>query len=251
MLERPLRLATGVIFLASVIFIAFAFTHPGSHFLPVFAGIEGIAGLMVSVICLIARRRHIPARSSYAALAFYIVLLPYLGLISLDSLNCDRCLGPDAAIQSNLNIIQTQAELYYGGEGLNTYGKPVPLATSPQACEVEGSMFASHAVQEAIASLEANGGSIECMSNSESYAALSSLPSAKGVYWCIDSTGNAYLTHTHLASTSCPAQYHSTPNPNGGVYDVHEVNCIPPDVWNLMLKSGMRDDGTGVPECPH
>jgi hypothetical protein len=209
MLEKNLRLATGVILVVSFIALVPLAVHSESisTFLPKLLLTEGTAGLLVAIFCLIARRKRIPAELSYVALVLYVVLFAYIGLAALDSLNCARCKGPNAAIMGDLNTIQTQAEIYYGGEGMNTYGQPVPLATSSQACEIEGSLFASQAVKDSLSSLEADGGSIECMSDGGAYAALSSLPSEKDLYWCVDSTGNAYSTRARLSSTVCPVEY--------------------------------------------
>ena len=70
-------------------------------------------------------------------LLIVIAIIGILSSVVLASLNTARFRGNDAAIQSDLFAIKTQAEIYYGGLGNNSYGP----ATATGACDVAGSMF--------------------------------------------------------------------------------------------------------------
>ena len=143
-----------------------------------------------------------------------LVVIAIIGILSavvLASLNTARSKGNDAAIQSDLNTIQTQAEIYYGGAGGNSYGTQAFTTT---ACTTGGAgIFSDGTIQKAAAgALSSSGGTagnIACNAAGTSYAVGVKLTSA-AAWWCVDSTGvaknevtatNAFPTATFA---SCP-----------------------------------------------
>lgn len=134
-----------------------------------------------------------------------LVVIAIIGILSavvLASLNTARSKGNDAAIQSDLSTAQTQAEIFYGGAGANTY---------TSVCTLDAT------VARAIAAAEnANGtGGVVCnvdTTDGSEYAISSALQAgvvvgtATNMFWCVDSTGNATSHGTALgAATACPA----------------------------------------------
>lgn len=135
-----------------------------------------------------------------------LVVIAIIGILSsvvLASLNTARSKGNDAAIQSDLSTIQTQAEIYYGSTtGNNTYG------TAGAACNTAGSLFVETTIANAIVGAEsANGASnVVCNNSTTAYAVSSPLSSDNTKFWCADSTGFAGQRATALgANTACPA----------------------------------------------
>ena len=141
-----------------------------------------------------------------------LVVIAIIGILSavvLASLGTARNKGNDAAIQSDLSTIQTQAEIYFSGVGNNTYG-PTYIATG--SCPASGtSMFyADVAIRNAIAGAKtANGGTtLNCNNAANAYAVSSKLQAGVSgkMYWCVDSSGNATAETNPLAAgaTVCP-----------------------------------------------
>ena len=132
-----------------------------------------------------------------------LVVIAIIGILSavvLASLNTARSKGNDAAIQSDFSTIQTQAEIYYGGDGANSYG------TAQATCAA--AVFSDATILKAIAGAEtANGtGTVVCNNTSTAYAISSPLSSDTAKYWCVDSTGFAGQRTTALSTnTVCPA----------------------------------------------
>ena len=124
-----------------------------------------------------------------------LVVIAIIGILSavvLASLNTARSKGNDAAIQSDLSTTQTQAEIYYGGTGANSYGTQ---AFTTSACNTGGAgMFSDATVQKALTgALTASGntaGNLACVAAGTTYAVGVKL-TATSSWWCIDSTGNA------------------------------------------------------------
>ncbi len=157
-------------------------------------------------------------RSQGFTLIELLVVIAIIGILSavvLASLNTARSKGNNASIQSNLSTIQTQAEIYYGGAGANTYGPAFTAANCPLPAAVGTTMF--HAggdltINRAIVSAElANGAAnVTCVSTASpaAYAVLSQLSVNIGSapYWCVDSTGFAGArTSATFVGAACPA----------------------------------------------
>jgi hypothetical protein len=112
--------------------------------------------------------------------------------------------GKDAAVQSNLSTIQTQAEIYYSDTGNNSYGSP------SASCTGAGSLFADKVIAQAIESVKesASGGTVTCNSTRTAYAVqtmLNAPQSTSTPYWCIDSSGATKASSAVLGkATKCP-----------------------------------------------
>lgn len=141
-----------------------------------------------------------------------LVVIAIIGILSavvLASLSTARSKGNDAAIQSNLNTIQTQAEIYSSTNSYS-YNTQAFAATTASACS--GGMFSDTNIQKAMASAYSSSGStsgnIACVAAGTSYAVGVKLTSVAG-WWCVDSTGKAKQVLTSstafpTASFSCP-----------------------------------------------
>jgi len=159
-------------------------------------------------------------RSQGFTLIELLVVIAIIGVLSavvLASLNTARSKGNDAAIQSNMATIQTQAEIYYGSDGLNSYGGvPQPWVNLGTSCLTPGSMFSDPIISRAMkATDESNGantvnaGLIGCASTATTYVIAAQLTAEPTKYWCVDSTGNAKkvtgtLSATALTGGVCP-----------------------------------------------
>lgn len=135
-----------------------------------------------------------------------LVVIGIIGILSavvLASLNTARFKGNDAAIQSDLSTIQTQAEIYYSGDGANSYG------TAGNLCTTADSLFVEATIAKAIAGADnANGtsGVVVCNNTGTAYAVSAQLSSNTARFWCVDSTGGSSNSTTLLGTnTFCPA----------------------------------------------
>ncbi|HUX80769.1 MAG TPA: type II secretion system protein [Candidatus Paceibacterota bacterium] len=143
-------------------------------------------------------------RSRGFTLIELLVVIAIIGILSavvLASLNTARSKGNDAAIQSDLSTVQTQAEIFYGGNG-NSYGSP-PGST----CSAAGSLFLDPVIVKAITGMTtAGGGTAPVCGNSSTAYAIEEALSTSG-FWCIDSTGFAGKRVSSLTAgvTNCPA----------------------------------------------
>jgi prepilin-type N-terminal cleavage/methylation domain-containing protein len=143
-----------------------------------------------------------------------LVVIAIIGILSavvLASLNLARNKGNDAAIQADLSGAQTEAEIYFGGAGNNTYGTGYALP----GCPSSGSsmFFADSVIAKAISNADSiNGsGTMQCSSGSSpiQYYAISSqlLSGVSGnMYWCVDSSGNSKSEASQLnaGANKCP-----------------------------------------------
>lgn len=122
-----------------------------------------------------------------------LVVIAIIGILSavvLASLNTARLRGNDAAIQANLSTIRTQAEIFHGGAGNNTYGTP-----QNGCAATAGTLWAEPTIARSVAATDVtNGaGAVVCNSTALGYAVSSALLAGVGgnMFWCVDSTGNS------------------------------------------------------------
>jgi prepilin-type N-terminal cleavage/methylation domain-containing protein len=143
-----------------------------------------------------------------------LVVIAIIGILSavvLASLSTARQKGQDAAVQSDLQTIQTQAEIYYGAAGANSYGATVSNASG---CPTAAGMWADPNIKNAVngAIGAANGGAVNCNSTATApigyaiQAKLTSVPTGATWYYCVDSSGKTGTSSIALASgvTACP-----------------------------------------------
>jgi prepilin-type N-terminal cleavage/methylation domain-containing protein len=146
-------------------------------------------------------------RSRGFTLIELLVVIAIIGILSavvLASLSTARTKGQDAAIQSDLNSIQTQAEIYYNNTG-NTYGTS---ATPAGTCSGANSMFADSTILNALKGISTNNGgaaaNTQCDSNGTSYAVKAkSASNPTTTFFCVDSTGFSGTSTSMTASTNC------------------------------------------------
>ena len=138
-----------------------------------------------------------------------LVVIAIIGILSavvLASLNTARSKGSDAAIQSDLSTIRTQAELYYTNG--NTYGAQT-WATTAATCTA--GMFSDVTIAKALAAADLTNGTtannVGCASTATSYVVAAQLVANTGQYYCIDSTGNGKVVTAAFPSVAisvCP-----------------------------------------------
>jgi prepilin-type N-terminal cleavage/methylation domain-containing protein len=130
-----------------------------------------------------------------------LVVIAIIGILSavvLASLNTARSKGNDAAIQSDMSTIQTQAEIYYGGTGSNSYD-----TGAHSACNTTG-MWTDPTIIKAVAGITTAAGNTApiCGSTATAYAIQAKTSTG---YWCIDSAGDARAdTVLTAGNTVCP-----------------------------------------------
>ena len=151
-------------------------------------------------------------RSKGFTLIELLVVIAIIGILSavvLASLNTARSKGNDAAIQSNLSTIQTQAEVDYASNSYyttaNSYGSNTAATT---ACNAASTIFADPTVANAAAQADsANGaGTVTCnvAAGGSAYAVSAQMVATAGTYWCVDSTGySGQKTAALGAATKC------------------------------------------------
>lgn len=148
-------------------------------------------------------------RSQGFTLIELLVVIAIIGILSavvLASLNTARNKGNDAAIQSNLSTVQTQAEIYYG-DNSNAYGTN---STMESNCSATDNIFSDSTIANAITQADNANGSASPVcnvaANGTAYAASSALSTDNTKFWCVDSTGFSGQASSTLSATatSCP-----------------------------------------------
>ena len=135
-----------------------------------------------------------------------LVVIAIIGILSavvLASLNTARNKGNDAAVQSDITGIRTQAQIYFTNN--NNYGTNVADESS---CAAVDNLFADTTVAAQVAAADtANGtGDVTCnvAAGGTAYAVSAALVATPGSYYCVDSTGAGTTTTTALGvNTSC------------------------------------------------
>lgn len=136
-----------------------------------------------------------------------LVVIAIIGILSavvLASLNTARSKGSDAAIQSDIGGIRTQAEIYRNNN--NNYGTN---AIDVNGCATAGTLFADTTIARQVQAAQAANGptdNVVCnvAADGTAYAVSAELVSTLGTYYCVDSTGVGTTTTTALgADTSC------------------------------------------------
>ena len=157
----------------------------------------------MQTICIISGVQHI------VELLVVIAIIGVLSAVVLASLNTARSKGNDAAIESNLSTIQTQAEVDYASNTYytlaNSYGSNSALSTG---CSAASTIFADPTIANAAAQAEtANGsGTVTCnvAAGGTAYAVSSTMVNDNTKYWCVDSTGFAGQKTSSLGTnTKC------------------------------------------------
>lgn len=132
-----------------------------------------------------------------------LVVIAIIGILSavvLASLNTARDKGSDAAIQSDMGGIRTQAQLYNNTN--NNYGTNTAVESS---CSAADNLFNDTTIKNQVqAADKANStGSVVCnvAANGTAYAASAQLVSDTTKYYCVDSTGVGTTTTSALTVT--------------------------------------------------
>ena len=128
-----------------------------------------------------------------------IAIIGILASIVLVSLSSARGKGADAGIQGNLRTIRTQAEIYFGNNGL-TYGAQATTTVADCSSATIG-IWSDPTIKQAVASAEAQAGSANfqnrgagtsksiCGSTFITWAIAVVRKTDTSVAWCVDSLG--------------------------------------------------------------
>ncbi|NNM83705.1 type II secretion system protein [Candidatus Parcubacteria bacterium] len=137
-----------------------------------------------------------------------LVVIAIIGILSavvLASLNTARSKGSDAAIQSDLSTIRTQAEIYFDGPGGNSYGSNAALESS---CSAVDNMFSDPNIGKAAAAantIDNNNVTCNVSAGGTQYAVSAQMVTNTATYWCVDSTSVGKVENAALGSaTVCP-----------------------------------------------
>lgn len=146
-------------------------------------------------------------RSKGFTLIELLVVIAIIGVLSavvLASLNTARTRGNNAAVQSNLAGILSQAEIYYGNN-TNSYGTFAWTAVDGQCAAAATGMPSDTTVQRAIQAADnANGtGVIGCVATPTTYVIAADL--VGGGYWCVDYTGVSKSVGAGVPATTVTA----------------------------------------------
>ena len=134
-----------------------------------------------------------------------LVVIAIIGILSavvLASLNTARSKGNDAAIQSDLTGIRTQAAIYFTDH--NNYGSNVGASTD---CADATTVFVDTTVTNQMAgAVKANGSNaLSCYvsANGAAYAVSSPLVATPSTFFCVDSTGVSTTTTAAVTTSNC------------------------------------------------
>lgn len=120
-----------------------------------------------------------------------IAIIGILASVVLVSVNTARTRGEDAGLKSNMSGMRTQAEIYYGGTGANSYDGFCAASAAN-----EGGQTAINALESltgAASSIDAAGTAttITCNDSASGWAAEAPLSDPLGDLWCVDGEGFA------------------------------------------------------------
>ena len=131
-----------------------------------------------------------------------IAIIGILSAIVLASLNTSRDKGKDAAIQSDVKGIQSQAGIYFNEH--NNYGPE--LADVESNCAATDNLFYDPTVINQVAGIQNanNNAGIICnvSANGSEYAVSAALIATPGTYYCVDSDGTATTTTATLGTAT-------------------------------------------------
>lgn len=105
------------------------------------------------------------------------------------SLNDGASNGTDAAVMSDLNSIQTQAEIYFTSNKRNSYGTQTLLTGPASSCT--GGMYSDAVIKRTLAAADSANGTrkVSCYANTDAYLVGAEL--SAGGWWCVDSNGES------------------------------------------------------------
>jgi prepilin-type N-terminal cleavage/methylation domain-containing protein len=136
-----------------------------------------------------------------------LVVIAIIGILSavvLASLNTARNKGGDAAVQSNLDGIRSQAELVASSNG-NSYATVCSDATVNNGFNAAAAAGGATGTTTTLTTAQTAGTGV-CHSSASGYVVSVPLKSNSAVYWCIDSTGNGKQDSSLVAASAivCP-----------------------------------------------
>ncbi|MDB5195442.1 MAG: hypothetical protein JWO84_626 [Parcubacteria group bacterium] len=142
-----------------------------------------------------------------------LVVIAIIGILSavvLAALYIARLKGADAAIKSDLHVIQTQMELYYDNSNGGSYGvtpylsvQPVPRTTIGVTAPYGTDPQIKNALQGAINQSNGVGGCWSIGAGGASYAVAFPLQADSTKWWCVDASGSARAVSSDTFSGSC------------------------------------------------
>jgi general secretion pathway protein G len=125
-----------------------------------------------------------------------VALIGFLAAVVVASLNLAKSKGSDSAVKQDLSSIRTQANLYYVGTGVNTYG------ATGSSC-VAGMFSVDTNIANAITHATANSTAIACNvgPTNQTFAVAATLKASGAGYYCVDSTNIGKSISTTVATS--------------------------------------------------